>query len=95
MNKKDIAECIFKTVEIKRFEAYCFIDLLIEEITNRLREGEKVVISNFGTLKVVDRLKKRVINPNDKKEMIIPGRKVVKFLPSAHLKDIVRGNLND
>lgn len=90
MNKKQLAERIFKKLDVKRFEAYNFIDLLIEAIGEQLAKGEKVVISNFGTFKVVKRQEKRVINPNDKKEMTIPQRTVVKFLPSKNLKEIVR-----
>ena len=90
MNKKQIAEKIFNKLDIKRFEAYSFIDLLIEAICEQLVNGEKVVISNFGTFKVVRRLEKRVINPNTKKEMTIPGRRIIKFLPSKNLKELVR-----
>ncbi|UCH95472.1 MAG: HU family DNA-binding protein [Candidatus Aminicenantes bacterium] len=89
MNKKEIAESIYKRLQIKRFEAYSFIDLLIETISEQLMKNDRVVISNFGTFKVVERKKKRVINPNDKKEMIIPARKVVKFFPSKNLNESV------
>lgn len=89
MNKKEIAEQIFKRLEIKRFEAYHFIDLLIETIVFQLSQNKKVVISNFGTFKVVSRQKKRVINPNDKKPMTIKARKIVKFIPSKNLKQNV------
>jgi nucleoid DNA-binding protein len=87
MNKRELAESIYKKLDIKRFEAYSFIDLLIETLLEELYEGNKVVLSNFGTFKVVERQKKKVINPNDKKAMIIPGRKIVKFYPSKNLKD--------
>lgn len=90
MNKKQLAECIFKKLDIKRFEAYTFIDLLIETIGDQLVSGDKIVISNFGTFKVLTRQEKRVINPNDKKEMKIPSRRIVKFLPSKNLKELVR-----
>jgi nucleoid DNA-binding protein len=90
MNKKQIAERIFKMLDIKRFEAYSFIDLFIEAIGEQLAAGEKVVISNFGTFKVVERLQKKVINPNNKEEMVIPERRIVKFLPSKNLKELVR-----
>jgi nucleoid DNA-binding protein len=92
MNKKEIAESIYKKLEIKRFEAYSFIDLLVEAIVDCLESGEKVVISNFGTFKVVDRKKKKVISPKDNQYMVIPERKIVKFLPSKSLKEAVRGN---
>jgi len=87
MNKRELAESIYKKLDIKRFEAYSFIDLLIETLLEELCEGNKVVLSNFGTFKVVERQKKKVINPNDKKAMIIPRRKIVKFYPSKNLKD--------
>ena len=67
MNKKEISERIFKKLDIKRFEAYYFIDLFIEVMVENLSQNKKVVISNFGTFKVVEREDKRVINPNDKK----------------------------
>ena len=86
MNKKEISEQIFKKLDVKRFEAYQFIDLLIETIVAQLASGKKVVISNFGTFKVVSRQKKRVINPNDKKPMTIKARKIVKFISSKNLK---------
>ena len=92
MNKKEIAESIYKKLEIKRFEAYSFIDLFVEAIVDCLESGEKVVISNFGTFKVVNRKKKKVISPKDNQSMVIPERKVVKFLPAKNLKETVRGN---
>jgi nucleoid DNA-binding protein len=92
MNKKEIAESIYKKLEIKRFEAYSFIDLFVEAIVECLESGEKVVISNFGTFKVVDRKEKKVISPKDNQSMVIPERKVVKFLPARSLKETVRGN---
>ncbi len=92
MNKKEIAESIYKKLEIKRFEAYSFIDLLVEAIVDCLESGEKVVISNFGTFKVVKRKKKKVISPKSNQSMVIPERKIVKFLPSKSLKETVRGN---
>jgi len=90
MNKKEISESIYKKLDdVKRFEAYNFIDLMIEVIVENLSENKKVVMSNFGTFKVVERQKKRVINPNDKEPMIIPERKIVKFFPSKNLKELV------
>ncbi|MEN8153069.1 MAG: HU family DNA-binding protein [Acidobacteriota bacterium] len=90
MNKKEISEIIYKNLDVKRFEAYHFIDLLIEVIVENLSRGKKVVISNFGTFKIIQREEKRVINPNNKKAMIIPAKKIVKFIPSKNLKKIIK-----
>mgnify|MGYP001283584908 CR=1 FL=1 len=86
MNKKDLSEMIARKLDIKRFEAYQFIDLLIETLVDQMGEKGKIMISNFGTFKVVEREKKRVINPNTRVVMTIPGKKVVKFIPSKNLK---------
>lgn len=86
MNKRELAESIYKKLDIKRFEAYSFIDLLLETVTENLSAGNKVVMSNFGVFKVVERQKKKVINPNNKRAMVIPVRKVVKFYPCKNLK---------
>ncbi|MCK4761603.1 MAG: HU family DNA-binding protein [Candidatus Aminicenantes bacterium] len=89
MNKREISESIYKKLNIKRFEAYSFVDLMIEVIVENLSKNKKVMVSNFGTFKVVERQPKRVINPNSKEAMIIPGRKIVKFFPSKTLKESV------
>lgn len=91
MNKRELAESIYKKLDIKRFEAYSFIDLLLETVTENLCAGNKVVMSNFGVFKVVERKKKKVINPNDRRAMVIPGRKIVKFYPSRNLKQSLMG----
>lgn len=91
MNKREISEKMAKELVIKKFEVYNFIDLMIEIMVENLNQGKKIVLSNFGTFKVIKRNNKRVINPNNKQPLIIPAKKIVKFLPSKNLKKIVRG----
>ena len=89
MNKREMAEQLYKKVNVKRFEAYHFIDLLIEVVVENLSQDNKIVLSNFGTFKVIQRQAKKVINPNDEREMIIPPRRLVKFFPSRNLKELI------
>ena len=91
MNKREISEEIASKLEIKRFEVYSFIDLLIEVMVENLEQEKKIVLSNFGTFKVIKRNNKKVINPNTKEPLIIPSKKIVKFLPSKNLKKLVKG----
>lgn len=91
MNKREISEKMAKELMIKKFEVYNFIDLMIEVMVENLCQGKKIVLSNFGTFKVIKRNNKRVINPNNKQPLIIPAKKIVKFLPSKNLKKIVKG----
>lgn len=50
-------------------------------------EGDKVLISGFGTFKVNDRKARKGISPKTQEEMIIPASKTVTFKPSNRLKD--------
>ena len=89
MNKRDMSEIISQKLGIKRFEAYYFIDFMVEAMSDGLKKDSKIVFSNFGTLKVVNRSSKKVINPNTKGVMTINPQKVVKFTPSRTLKEAV------
>ena len=92
MNKREISEKIADKLMVKKFEVYSFIDLMIEVMVENLEKEKKIVLSNFGTFKVIKRNNKRVINPNNKKPLIIPSKKVVKFIPSKNLKKAVKVN---
>ncbi len=87
MNKNDLAELIHKRTGFKRFEAYSFIEILMGEIATGLRAEKKLVLSNFGTFKVVERKEKRVLNPIKKEMMTIPGTQTIRFQPSENLKE--------
>ena len=71
-NKKD-AEALVDTV----------FDTMIESILN----GDKVLISGFGTFKVNNRKERKGVSPKTKEAMIIPASKTVSFKPSNRLKD--------
>jgi len=90
MNKREISEKIADQLMVKKFEVYNFIDLMIEVMVENLEKGKKIVLSNFGTFKVIQRNNKRVINPNNKQSLVIPSKKVVKFIPSKNLKKTVK-----
>jgi nucleoid DNA-binding protein len=90
MNKRDISDRMAKELNVRKFEAYQFIDFLIEVMAENLTKGHKVMISNFGTFKVLNRHKKKVLNPNNQESMVIPPKKVVKFFPSKNLKKLLK-----
>lgn len=56
---------------------------MIESILN----GDKVLISGFGTFKVNNRKERKGVSPKTKEAMIIPASKTVSFKPSNRLKD--------
>lgn len=92
MNKKHLAEEIAKKLSLKKYEAYNFIDLLIEVATENFKGGQKIVLSKFGTLLVKNKKTKRVINPSNRQPMLIQPAKTIKFIPSENLKRKFEGN---
>ena len=76
----------FKIVLTKK-EAELLVDTVFNTITRSVVEGDKVLISGFGTFKVNDRKARKGISPKTQEEMIIPASKTVTFKPSNRLKD--------
>jgi nucleoid DNA-binding protein len=70
------------------------IQLLINEMSDSLAQGDTVVMRNFGTLEVREMKAKVGRNPkNPAKDVIIPARAVVKFKPGKELKEKVAATL--
>lgn len=69
-------------------EVLQIVQKVVEEITNALSKGNKVVIRNFGTF-IVKEVKPKVgRNPKDPgKDVPIPARSVVKFKVGKTLKE--------
>ena len=86
MNKKEISQILAKKTNLKNFEAYYFIDLLVETFYEAIARGEKIMISNFGTFYIQNRAKKSVMDPNTREMLIIPKTKVLKFRPARNFK---------
>ncbi|MDO8805934.1 MAG: HU family DNA-binding protein, partial [Elusimicrobiota bacterium] len=50
-----------------------------------LRENRKVVISNFGTFKVKERMPRQMRNPKTNQRVMVGPRKSIRFKPSKKL----------
>ena len=64
------------------------VDLILETIKGKLGTGEKVLLSGFGSFRVVLRKDRKGINPQTGASMIIRGRKAIAFKPSKYLKSV-------
>ena len=65
----------------------------MEQVFQILKEtpekGEKVKISGFGNFVIREKRPRKGRNPQTGEQMMIPGRKVLKFKPSAILREVV------
>ncbi len=89
MNKpKLVAELVARTKAPKEIASE-FVDALFSSITAGLEKGNKVALNNFGTFYLVQHKERKTAHPTSKKEVSLPALTLVKFRPSAQLKETV------
>lgn len=89
MNKDDLSQAIYEVHGgISFAEARKIVDLILDLIKGRLIKGEKVLVSGFGSFRVVRRKARKGINPQTGESIVIRGRKAVSFKPSKSLKSV-------
>lgn len=84
MNKRDLIESLTKVLSTK-MEAKNAVNRVFGVLRERIRSGEKVVISGFGSFNVKMYHAKKMKNPKTGVETIIPPRRRVRFKPSKDL----------
>lgn len=63
---------------------------IITAITEALVDGEDVQIHGFGTFSVKQMSERESIDYQSKERIVVPGHKIVKFLPSIYLRRVVK-----
>ena len=89
MNKADLVNEVLGIVDTKK-TAHEAVDCMLSAITNALKKGEDVVLTGFGTFKVVKRKARKGRNPQTGEEIKIKASKAPKFTPGKALKDAVK-----
>lgn len=89
MNKTDLVNEVARVVETKK-SAQEAVDCMLSSITQALKKDEDVVLTGFGTFKVVKRKARKGRNPQTGEEIKIKASKAPKFTPGKALKDAVK-----
>ncbi|HVE12753.1 MAG TPA: HU family DNA-binding protein [Elusimicrobiota bacterium] len=84
MNRLDIIKAVAKVLTTKG-EASRAVETTFDTIRDALKNGEKVVISNFGTFRVKARQARQGRNPKTGESVSVPPRKGVRFKASKNL----------
>lgn len=84
MNRLEIIREISKHLTTEK-DAKTAVIKTFELMSNALRSNEKVVISNFGTFKVKDRMPRPARNPKTNQRVMVGPRKSIRFKPSKKL----------
>ena len=91
VTRVDLCEAVHQKVGLSRSESLAMVELVLNEITTGLVEGETVKLSSFGSF-IVRKKKLRIgRNPKTGIQATISPRRVVVFKPSAILKQQING----
>ncbi len=90
MNKAELIEQMAKDTKMPKSACKDCLESFIDTVEKSLKKGKTVVLTGFGTFSVIKRKARTGINPATGKKMQIPAKKVPKFKPGKHLKDLVK-----
>ena len=89
MNKAELVEAVSDEIGISKKKAGNVLHAMTKAITNALSKDEKVTFVGFGTFQVRQRKERKGINPQTRKSMQIPAKKVLKFKAGKELREAV------
>lgn len=85
MNKTEIV----KEISLKCGYKVTDVELIVDEFFSCAKEAlvnrKRVGISGFGSFVIKNRAPRKAVNPKTKKEVHVPAKEVVKFIPGGAL----------
>jgi nucleoid DNA-binding protein len=90
MTKQQMFELLARKAHLTKKGARDAVETFLEEVKRALSKGEKVVLSGFGTFKVVSVKDKPVIIPGTKIRKVVKGHRAARFTPGKSLKKAVK-----
>jgi len=86
MTKRQIIDQVARKAHLTKRGAQEAVDVFLNEIGRSLAKGEKVVLSGFGTFRVISMKGKTVKIPNTEKFVTIKPHRSPRFTPGKRLK---------
>ena len=86
MTKRQIIDLVGRKAHLTKKAAEEAIDVFLNEIGRTLSKGEKVVLSGFGTFRVIPMKGKTVKIPKTDKFVTIKPHRSPKFTPGKRIK---------
>lgn len=89
MRKPELASAIAERADLSKDKASQVLNVILDEITSSVSQGQDVSLIGFGTFTVRERAERLGKNPQTGQSMTIPASKTVAFKPGKGLKDAV------
>ncbi len=87
VTRAQLAEAVYQEVGLSRNDSSQLVDVIFEEISQALVQGDMVKLSSFGSFHVREKTRRIGRNPKTGKEVPILPRRVLVFRASHVLKD--------
>ena len=87
MTKAELIEALSNKLPLNKADAERAINIMLDDITAALKQGERVNISGFGTFSVSSRQARTGRNPKTGEAIEISASRSAKFKPGKQLKD--------
>lgn len=91
MTKKDLVATLSKELNYSKRDVEKFLDKITDIVVTKVKGGEKVAITGFGTFDLGKRAKRRGIDPQTGASITIPQMNMPKFRAGKNFKESVRG----
>lgn len=86
MTKNDLVDIVARKAHLTKRAAEESIDVFLDEIGRVLAKGEKIILSGFGTFRVISMKGKTVKIPNSQKFVTVKPHRSPRFTPGRRLK---------
>jgi DNA-binding protein HU-beta len=90
MQKTDFIAHVAEQTGVSKKTTRQVIEAALGTISRSLADGEKVVLTGFGTFELRERRARRGVNPQTRQAMTIPASRSPGFSASNNLKELVR-----
>lgn len=90
MTKRELVGVLSVKSGHSKKEVEAFIDHLVDVITEKIKEGEKVSITSFGTFYLGQIAKRRGRDPQNGQDIVIPDMRIPRFRAGKGLKEDCR-----
>ncbi len=90
MIKPDLIQEIANKTKLSKAKIELVVDTMLNTISNEVGNGQKVLISGFGSFYLAHRKPRNGINPNTNQPIKIEGMDIPKFKAGQQFKRTVR-----
>lgn len=89
ITRSDFADRLRERFGLTSADSYKLVDIIFEEITESLINGEEVKFAGFGTFKILEKNARMGRNPKTGASAVISARRVASFRPSNEFRERV------